>query len=84
MHPLAVAWHTKRRLREQGRISTRAWALWATAYIEMLEYSPWRAFCAREVARVTGNYAAWRMEIMREREAEKIAETVEALASLGK
>lgn len=61
-----------------------AWAQWATAYIETLEFSPWRTFCARERARVTGDYATWRMHVARQREVDRIAETVEALASIGK
>lgn len=77
-------WHIKRRLREQGRIDISTWALWATTYIETLEFSPWRTFCARERARVTGDYATYRMHVMRQREVERIAETVEAMASLGK
>lgn len=52
--PMAKAWHIKRRLREQGRISVKAWALWATKYVAQQDSSPWRDYCQREISRITG------------------------------
>ena len=81
MHPAATAWHIKRRLREQGRISVKVWEMWATAYINALPEGPWQEFCIRETHRVTGAHVTlW----AKRRKRADLEEFVEALASTGK
>lgn len=81
MHPAATAWHIKRRLREQGRISVKVWEMWATAYISALEPSPWRDFCHREARRIVGREL---LLLNQRRRSAVLDEWVEALASVGK
>lgn len=58
--------------------------MWVVAYVETLDASPWRTFCLRELGRVTGDYAALRMDEARRQERERLDEVADALSSLDK
>lgn len=45
----AYVWHLMRRRMEHGHLTRDEWREWALSYIRLLEESPWREFCKRQV-----------------------------------